>query len=339
VPIEAQSPIAETDTENTPVAEAQADQGELNSQKEDIVLTAAALDAQSAEPEKADDETSAEEIYELVDLLDQQNDNIIPLKAEPKPEAPEPLITADTSAAAESPAEPEIPATLEDSATPDKSVKPDEPAAKPKPSATPLQAKSDAQHQAQFDSAAETDIEFATATVELTSEEGEFGIFLDEITGPAKADATETKTEDQNRAEILKKQKAALEKAAAAKKQKLAQAKKLEAFKKQKAGQARAESSRRQKAANLKIVGLLNKYKGQNVGINYDNSADIKTAELVAANDEFFTVMVKGKKLQYSFPLHTLLSLTEGEDGVQREDFEDDTRYSAVIKVYPLILL
>ena len=85
-------------------------------------------------------------------------------------------------------------------------------------------------------------------------------------------------------------------------------------------------------------MGLLKKYEGQTIGINYDNSADIKEAELVEANDEFFSVMVKETKLQYSYPLQTLLSLIEGEDGVQSEESEGKAKYSAVIKVYPLVL-
>jgi hypothetical protein len=91
-------------------------------------------------------------------------------------------------------------------------------------------------------------------------------------------------------------------------------------------------------ATNLKIMELLKKYEGKTIGINYDNSADIKAAKLVEANDEYFSVMVAETKVQYSFPLQTLLSLIEGEDGVPSEESESKTKFSAVIKVYPLVL-
>jgi hypothetical protein len=228
-------------------------------------------------------------------------------------------------------------------------------------------------------------------------------IVLEEIAAPAKVSTVAAKGEDRLRAELLKKQRAALaraetlkhereaqEKAAALKKQKTVPAKldavkkqntvqaKMEALKKQKAEPARAEraealkkqkvspvktevlkrpkeaptetevSVRKTQAVEkeirevrqplLKIMGLLKKYEGQTIGINYDNSAEIKAAELIEANDEFFSVRVKDHKLQYSYPLQTLLSLIEGEEGVEMGEAEKKSNFSAVIKVYPLVL-
>jgi hypothetical protein len=107
-------------------------------------------------------------------------------------------------------------------------------------------------------------------------------------------------------ATLLKKQKAALAKAQALKKKKLKLAKvqalkrkkaalvKAQALKKQKEAQAGIEKANKAMAtgstmvqnmeANTKMLGLLKKYEGQTIGINYDNSADIKEAELVEAN-------------------------------------------------------
>ncbi|MGB5747274.1 MAG: hypothetical protein WBM69_09850 [Desulfobacterales bacterium] len=90
--------------------------------------------------------------------------------------------------------------------------------------------------------------------------------------------------------------------------------------------------------ANTKILGLLKKYEGQAIGINYDNSADIKEAELVEANDEFFSVFVKDKELNYSHPLKTILTIIEGKDGVGNGKPEQEAKFNAVIKVYPLVL-
>ncbi len=88
----------------------------------------------------------------------------------------------------------------------------------------------------------------------------------------------------------------------------------------------------------VKLLGLLKRYKGKAIGINYDNSAEIKEAELVEANEEFFSVMVKEKKVQYSYPLKTILTIVEGEQGVETGEDGKKVKFDAVIKVYPLVL-
>jgi len=90
--------------------------------------------------------------------------------------------------------------------------------------------------------------------------------------------------------------------------------------------------------ASTNILGLLKKYEGQAIGINYDNSADIKEAELVEANDEFISVFVKEKELNYSHPLKTILTIIEGKDGVGTGKPEQGAKFNAVVKVYPLVL-
>ncbi len=175
----------------------------------------------------------------------------------------------------------------------------------------------------------------------------------------AKAKAAELKKKKiaKAKAEALKKQKAAQAKAEALKKKKAAQAKAL-ALKKQKQTWAKADALRKQKAAQakaeesaetvevaapgqsnyVKLLGLLKRYKGKAIGINYDNSAEIKEAELVEANEEFFSVMVKEKKVQYSYPLKTILTIIEGEQGVETGEDDKKAKFDAVIKVYPLVL-
>ena len=90
--------------------------------------------------------------------------------------------------------------------------------------------------------------------------------------------------------------------------------------------------------ANTKMLGLLKKYEGQAIGINYDNSAAIKEAQLVEANDEFFSVFVKEKELNYRHPLKTILTIIEGKDGVETGKSEQKEKFTAVVKVYPLVL-
>jgi len=90
--------------------------------------------------------------------------------------------------------------------------------------------------------------------------------------------------------------------------------------------------------ANSRMQTLLEKYKGRVIGINYDNSADIRKALFVEANAEYFSVFVKDQNLKYSYPLKAILSLIEGKDGVDIEDSKQLKKFIAVIKVYPLVL-
>ena len=184
----------------------------------------------------------------------------------------------------------------------------------------------------------------------------------------AKAAALKKKKLDQVKAEALKKQKAAQAKAEALKKKKEAQVKAISVLK-QKAAQARAEALKKQKEAQAKteasapevqvasgsaeeavsqttsegfsvhekLLGLLKRYKGKAIGINYDNSTEIKEAELIEANEEFFSVMVKDKKLQYSYPLKSILTIIEGQEGVETGQDDKKSKFDAVIKVYPLV--
>jgi len=128
-------------------------------------------------------------------------------------------------------------------------------------------------------------------------------------------------------------------------------------LKKQKAAQAGVENSVKEEAAvssplkadnpnmvsqsmgaNTRMLGLLKKYEGQAIGINYDNSAEIKEAKLVEANDEFFSVFVTDQGLNYSYPLNTILTIIEGKDGVGTGKPEQKGKFNAVVKVYPLVL-
>jgi len=155
----------------------------------------------------------------------------------------------------------------------------------------------------------------------------------------------------QAKAEALKKKKAALAKVRASKKQEATQAR-VDALKKQKDAQAMAEASSQevQCASGMttaaagsmnhyeRLLGLLKRYKGKAIGINYDNSSEIREAELVEANEEFFSVRVKDKKLQYSYPLKTILTIVEGQEGVETGEGDNKAKFDAVIKVYPLVL-
>jgi hypothetical protein len=146
---------------------------------------------------------------------------------------------------------------------------------------------------------------------------------------------------------VLKKRK--LAKIVALKKKKIALAK-AKALEKRKAALAKAQALKKKKeeptasAAAPKlgpgqgITGLLEKYKGQTIGINYDNLAEMAEAILIEVNDAYFSVVVKDNKFQYSFPIKTILSILEGEDGVEIGESEKKIKFKAVVKVFPVVL-
>jgi hypothetical protein len=158
----------------------------------------------------------------------------------------------------------------------------------------------------------------------------------------AKAAASKQKKLFKQKAEALQRKKTALARTAALQKHREAQAS-IEAGQSEAAAWVHHDSSGQSMIvengeSRSKMLGLLKKYKGQAIGINYDNAAVIKKAELVEANDELFSVFVKDKALQYSYPLDTILAVIEGADGVESSDGAPKEKFNAVIKVYPLVL-
>ena len=157
------------------------------------------------------------------------------------------------------------------------------------------------------------------------------------------------------KAQAEKNQKATLAKTRAQKKQKIILAKDA-ALKRKKAAQAKALQLKKQSAsanntneagntrvvqsldADTKMLSLLEKYKGQAIGINYDNSADIREAQLVDVNGEYFRVFAEQKNLYYTYPFKSILTIIEGQDGVEIGETKEKVKFNVVIKVYPLAL-
>ena len=183
----------------------------------------------------------------------------------------------------------------------------------------------------------------------------EAGSLKDEKPEKAKTQALKKKKAALAKAQAQKKQKLLLAKAAALKRKKAAEAKARALIKKRETPAGgemplieKAEEGYRQKDASIAIdrnlkadsrmQDLLKKYEGQAIGINYDNSAEIREAFLEKANGEYFSVFVKDKKLHYSYPLKSILTVIEGKDGVDTGNSKQAQKFNAVIKVYPLVL-
>ena len=184
----------------------------------------------------------------------------------------------------------------------------------------------------------------------------------------AAVDSSENEKTETAKSQALKRQKAALAKAQAQKKQQLLLTK-AAALKQKKATEAQAQATNKKRVApageetpkigdtaaasrqkgapaavahaleaGSKLQDLLKKYKGKAIGINYDNSVEVREALLEKANNEYFSVFVKDKKLHYSYPLKSILAIIEGREGVDSGNSKQPQKFNAVIKVYPLVL-
>jgi hypothetical protein len=254
--------------------------------------------------------------------------------------------------------EPESPSTLEKSPTAEKSV--GNPVTKP---VKDIQPKNDAEIMVGAEAESTTESLGDTILLELSDEVEPVAEGLPDTSKKSAKSESVAETQKENRqkadlakAQALKNQKAALAKTQAQKKQKLVQAK-AAALKRKKAAQAKAraeiEASKREvsvvaeaakpkldrgMAAGTGIPSILEKYKGRVVGINYDNSAEIREAQLVEANAEYFSVFVKDQKLRFSYPINAVLTVIESKDGVDIRGLKQSKKFIAVIKVYPLVL-
>ena len=167
--------------------------------------------------------------------------------------------------------------------------------------------------------------------VQLTAEASDHASEQNQKPAPAESSAADGGADQ--KPQVLKEHRAVLARAEALKKKKMAIARAI-ALKKKKA----ALKQQSPVLTGVRMQKLLKKYVGQTIGINYDNSAKIASAELFEVNNEYLTVAVEAKKLRYHFPLPTVLSIIEGasEEGVPTGAANEV--YAAVIKIYPLVL-
>jgi len=197
--------------------------------------------------------------------------------------------------------------------------------------------------------------EMAAAIKKQKAKLSESAMMKDQKPDPAKLQELKQQKADLAKEQAQKKQKLLLAKAAALKRKKAAEAKAL-ALNKQDEAKAVGKTQRQEQVAvagSFQKAGppaapgleaksgmqdLLKKYEGQPIGINYDNSAEIREALLENTNSEYFSVFVKDKQLHYSYPLKTILTVIEGKDGVETGSSKPPQKFNAVVKVYPLVL-
>jgi hypothetical protein len=168
-----------------------------------------------------------------------------------------------------------------------------------------------------------------------------------------KAEAIRRHKEEKEKAEALRREKAEREKAEALRREKESR-EKADALRKEKEEQARAEAQRKEreeqekaksrqkaedslkeiKASQAKsIEAQLGKLEGETIGINFDDSGEIKGGRLVNVRKDFFSVIDTENDLVYSFPIHNILSIMEAlnDTGISLKD--GDVKYAAVIRV------
>jgi ribosomal protein L40E len=168
-----------------------------------------------------------------------------------------------------------------------------------------------------------------------------------------RAELLRKQKEEEEKAEALRKQKEEEEKAEALRKQK-EEEEKAEALRKQKEEEEKTEALRRQKEKEEeeekvqkkleeivkelkpkpKIKDVLKKYEGQTIGINYDSPTEVKDANLVKVGDDLFSIVILDDELMKSYPLTSIMSVTEGVNVVSPDDSGEKSPFSAIIQVY-----
>ena len=82
----------------------------------------------------------------------------------------------------------------------------------------------------------------------------------------------------------------------------------------------------------LKDISLEVK-QGETIGINFDDSGEIKAGRLVNVQKDFFSVLSTEKDLLYSFPIRNILSIMEALNDAGISLKGGDIKYAAVIRV------
>ena len=152
-------------------------------------------------------------------------------------------------------------------------------------------------------------------------------------------------------AEVLKKEKEALEKADGLRKEK-EEKEKTEALEKEKQEQDKAEVVRKEREDQkkrmetiLKIlvpqpnyVALLKKYEGEEIGVNFDDPAEIRSARLAKVNEDHFSILNMENELLYSYSFANIVSVVEAMDGVPVETSGQKVTYPIVVRVLHLMV-
>ncbi len=166
-----------------------------------------------------------------------------------------------------------------------------------------------------------------------------------------RLEAEKKQKDEQERLEAEKKQKEEQERLEAEKKQK-EEEERLEAEKNKKAEEERLEAERKQKEKEETIKlqkkqelldsiklqptlkDVLNKYENSRIGINLNTPSKINEAELIAANEDHFSILIPEDEIIYNFPLSNIISIVECVDGIHTENTEDDKTFPVIIRIF-----
>ncbi len=155
---------------------------------------------------------------------------------------------------------------------------------------------------------------------------------------------TQEKEELKQEAESLKNERDALQEAEDIRKDAeaaeiKAQEEKAEALRLEKEDkQKRTESILKELPPQPNFEKLLLKYEGQEIGINFDDPAEIKKAQLAKVNEDHFSVLVLENELLYSYPFSNILSIVEAIEGVPVDTSGETANYPIVVRVLHLMV-
>ena len=83
---------------------------------------------------------------------------------------------------------------------------------------------------------------------------------------------------------------------------------------------------------------LLQKYIGENIGINFKNVKRYDYAKLIKVEKDYFAVEDSRSRITYSYSYTSILNIIEADGGLSSGSFFDKRKYPVCIEVYHLLV-
>jgi ribosomal protein L40E len=86
------------------------------------------------------------------------------------------------------------------------------------------------------------------------------------------------------------------------------------------------------------FMALLKKYEGEEIGINFDDPAEIKCARLAKVNEDHFSILNMETELLHSYSYNSIVSIVEAVAGVPVEASGQKSTFPMVVRVQHLMV-
>ncbi len=85
------------------------------------------------------------------------------------------------------------------------------------------------------------------------------------------------------------------------------------------------------------MKSILAKYLNKEVGINSEKACRLESAQIVAVEDEYFSIVDENQSYTHHFSYHSIVQIIENDGGVDVGGFLSHKHFNVVIKVGHII--